>query len=195
MQGVLLCAYIGGGWGQIAPGVDFAAMIRTPAGIQKSLDRCDGHLDFEKALANWLERAEPASPTEQRAVRETTIRLLEDTTDQQVALALSDGLLRHALQDLKREPSIVPKDLARGVYADLRKAAKDQTYKKRAMMVALHGIAADGTGRQRATGFFPRGVLHAGAARSFGGAVFVAAFEEVRGRGATAGRGRGDEGR
>jgi len=125
--------------------MDFAGLIRTPAGIQSALERCDGDPTFETALANWLEMAKPASPADQRAVRETSIRLLKDTTDPQIALALSDGLFRRALQDLKEDASIVPKDLARRVYTELLKATKDQQYKKRAMMVTLYGIAEDGT--------------------------------------------------
>src|SRR5215467_6076163 len=68
---------------QAPPTMDFAELIRTSAGIQKVLERCDGDPDFETALANWLETAKPASGADQRAVRETSIRLLEDTTDPQ----------------------------------------------------------------------------------------------------------------
>src|SRR5882762_3281557 len=99
--------------GQIQRDVDFANLIRTPSSIQRTLERCDGHPDFETALANWLEMAEPTSARDRLAVRETSLRLLEDTTDRQVVLGLSDGLLRHALEDIKRDPGIVPEELAR----------------------------------------------------------------------------------
>src|SRR5229473_2017619 len=84
--------------GEIQRDADFAEMIRTPAGIQKALERCDAHPVFETALANWLEAAEPNSPEDRQAVRKTSLRLLQDTSDPQLVLGLIDGLLRHALQ-------------------------------------------------------------------------------------------------
>src|SRR5713101_1107206 len=92
--------------GEIQRDADFAELIRTPAGIQSTLERCDGHPVFETALANWLEAAEPASPEDRQAVRKTSLRLLQDTSDQQLVLGLIDGLLRHALQDIKMDPAI-----------------------------------------------------------------------------------------
>jgi hypothetical protein len=92
--------------------VDFPDLIRTSSSIQRTLEHCDGHPDFEMALANWLEMAEPSSPRDRQAVRETSLRLLEDTTDRQLVLGLSDGLLRHALEDIKRDPAIVAEELA-----------------------------------------------------------------------------------
>src|SRR5258706_9357682 len=106
------------------PKVNFADLIGTPAGIQRTLEQCDGNRRFESALANWLEMSEPTALVERLAIREISLRLLEDTTDVQVVLGLSDGLLRHALEDVKRDQTIVPEVLARVLYADIRKAAK-----------------------------------------------------------------------
>ena len=125
--------------------VDFAGCIRTRSSIQRTLERCDGHPDFETALANWLEMAEPSSPEDRQAVRETALRLLEDTTDGQLVLGLGDGLLRHALEDIKRDPAIVVEALARALYSDIGKAIKKQKSKATAVLVAAYGLAEDGT--------------------------------------------------
>src|SRR5437773_6715817 len=89
----------------------FPELIKMPGGIQAALEHCDGHPDFEAALANWLEAAKPESAAERRVVREASLQLLEDTADRQVALALIDGLLRHALEDVNRDETIVPERL------------------------------------------------------------------------------------
>jgi hypothetical protein len=125
--------------------VDFADCIRTRSSIQKTLERCDGHPDFETALANWLERAEPSLAEDRQAVRETTLRLLEDTTDSQLVLGLGDGLLRHALEDIKRDPAIVVETLARALYSDIGKAIRKQKSKATAILVAAYGLGEDGT--------------------------------------------------
>jgi hypothetical protein len=130
---------------QIQPDTDFADLIRTPSGIQTTLEHCDGHPDFETALANWLERAEPSSPADRRAVREASLRLLEDTTDRQLVLGLSDGLLRHALEDMNRDPSIDPEALARALHADIAKAVRKRKSKAEAILVPAYGLQEDGT--------------------------------------------------
>jgi hypothetical protein len=130
---------------QIQRDVDFADLIRTPSSIQRTLEHCDGHPDFETALANWLEMAEPSSRWDRQAVRETSLRLLEDTTDRQLVMGLSDGLLRHALEDIKREPAIVAEELARALYADIGKAVKKQKSKATAVLVPAYGLGKDGT--------------------------------------------------
>ena len=130
---------------QIQRDVDFPDLIRTPPGIQRTLEHCDGHPDFETALANWLEMAEPSSPGDRQAVRETSLRLLEDTTDRQLVLGLSDGLLRHALEDINRDPAIVAEELARALYADIGKAVRRQKSKATTAMVPAYGLGEDGT--------------------------------------------------
>jgi len=125
--------------------VDFAELISTPAGIQRALERCDGNPAFEIALANWLEMAQPPVLEDRRAVRETSLRLLEDTTNVQLVFGLVDGLLRHALEDVKRDQTIVTELLARVLYTDIRKAIKGKTYKAKAIPVPVWGIAEDGT--------------------------------------------------
>jgi hypothetical protein len=130
---------------QIQRDVDFPDLIRTPPSIQRTLEHCDGHPDFETALANWLEMAEPSSWGDRQAVRETSLRLLEDTTDRQLVLGLSDGLLRHALEDLKRDPAIVAEELARALYADIGKAVKKHKSKATAVLVPAYGLVEDGT--------------------------------------------------
>ena len=130
---------------QKSPPVDFAELLRTPAGIQKSLERCDGHPEFETALANWLETAQPRSEAERAAIRTTSLRLLEDTADRQLVLGLIDGLLRHAVEDLRRDPAIVPAELARALYADIRKAARNQKSKTASIAVVAHWLAEDGS--------------------------------------------------
>ena len=129
---------------EIPRDADFADAIRTPAGIQELLERCDGHPVFETALANWLETAEPASPADRQAVRKTSLRLLEDTSDPQLVLGLTDGLLRHALQDLKMDPAIVPEELARALYADIAKAVRAHKSKAAAVLVPAYGSREDG---------------------------------------------------
>jgi hypothetical protein len=130
---------------QIPRDTDFADLIRTPSGIQTTLERCDGHPDFETALANWLEMAEPSSPADRQAVRATSLRLLEDTADRQLVLGLSDGLLRHALEDMKRDPSIDAEALARALYADIAKAVRKRKSKAEAIVVPAYGLQEDGT--------------------------------------------------
>jgi hypothetical protein len=127
----------------------FADMIRTPAGIQNTLERCDGHPAFETALANWLETAEPSSPTDRQAVRQTSLRLLQDTTDRQIILGLTDGLLRHALEEIKVNPAIVPEDLARALYTDIARAVRIQRAKIAAVLVPAYGLREDGTVRDQ----------------------------------------------
>jgi hypothetical protein len=127
------------------PAIDFASLIRTPAGIQQALELCDGHPEFETALSNWLETAEPTSPADRKAVRETALRLLGDTTDLQLALGLSDGLLRHDLEDVKRDQTIVPQQLARSLYAGIRRAIGTEKSKAKAVAVTAYGLVVDGT--------------------------------------------------
>jgi hypothetical protein len=124
---------------------DFASLIRTAGGVQSALERCDGHPDFETALANWLEVAEPSSPADRRAVREISLRLLADVTDRQVALALSDGLLRHALEDVKRDESVVPQKLAEALYADFWRAVRNQRSKATAIPIQALELEAGGS--------------------------------------------------
>ena len=130
---------------QTTTDADFAGLIRAPASIQRTLENCDGHPEFETALANWLERAEPSSPVDREAVHKASLRLLEDTTDGQLVLSLSDGLLRHALEDMKRDRAIVPEELAHALYADVGRAVRKQRSKAKAIPVLAHGLAEDGT--------------------------------------------------
>src|ERR1700676_4897868 len=139
--GVIFASGMPGISGPIQRDVDFAELIRTPSGIQRTLERFDGHPEFETALANWLETAGPALPMDRQAVREASLRLLEDTTDRQLVLGLIDGLLRHAMEDIKREPALDPEELARALYAGIRKAAKS----KAAVLVPALGLQEDGT--------------------------------------------------
>ena len=131
--------------GEIQRDADFTEMIRTPAGIQSTLERCDGHPVFETALANWLEAAEPTSPEDRQAVRKTSLRLLQDTSDPQLVLGLIDGLLRHALADIKMDPAIVPADHARALHVDIVKAVRGQRSKLTAVLVPAYGLREDGT--------------------------------------------------
>src|ERR1700680_311765 len=124
---------------------DFADLIKIPASLQRTLERCDGHPDFETALANWLETAEPSLPVDRQAVREASLRLLEDTTDRQLVLGLSDGLLRHALEELKRDPSLDPEALARALYTDIAKAVRKRKSKAEAILAPAYGLQEDGT--------------------------------------------------
>jgi hypothetical protein len=140
--------------------VDFAGCIRTRSSIQRTLERCDGHPAFEMALANWLERAEPSSPEDRQAVRETTLRLLEDTTDRQLVLGLGDGLLRHALEDIKRDSTIVVEALARALYVDIGKAIRRQKSKATAILVAAYGLGDDGTVTDQKQASFLEGFLN-----------------------------------
>lgn len=149
----LLCATLAGSFTNGVPRlsaetntkVEFADLIRTPAGIQRTLERCDGNPAFEISLANWLEMAQPPVLKDRRAVRETSLRLLEDTTNAQLVLGLIDGLLRHALEDVKRDQTIVTELLARVLYADIRKSVKGKLYKAKAIPVPAWGMAEDGT--------------------------------------------------
>jgi hypothetical protein len=134
--------------GEIQRDAGFAEMIRTPAGIQSTLERCDGHPAFETALANWLEAAEPASPEDRQAVRKISLGLLQDTSDQQLVLGLIDGLLRHALADIKMDPAIVPADHARALYADIV-AIRGQRSKATVLVPALGYGKTDGEGEDR----------------------------------------------
>jgi len=139
-------------WAQSQRNVDFAALIRTPADIQATLERCDGHPEFETALANWLETAKPRSPVEEDAIRQTSLRLLEDTTDQQLALGLISGLLQHALEAVKREPAILPKQHAQALYADIAKAVRRHKSKaKESAMLA--SVLGEGLTDARLAGF------------------------------------------
>ncbi len=128
-------------WAQNQRNVDFAALIRTPADIQATLERCDGHPEFETALANWLETAKPRSLAEEEAIRQTSLRLLEDTTDQQLALGLISGLLQHALAAVKRDPAIIPKQHAQALYADIGRAVRRHKSKAKesAMLASVLG--------------------------------------------------------
>ena len=132
--------------------VDFAALIRTPADIQATLEHCDGHPQFETALANWLETAKPRSPAEREAIRLTSLRLLEDTTDQQLALGLINGLLQHELEAMKTDPAIIPKQQAQVLYADIAKAVKRHKSKAKESAL-LASVLAEGLTDTRQAGF------------------------------------------
>jgi hypothetical protein len=123
---------------------DFAALLKTPAGIQSALERCDGHPDFETALANWLEAAQPRSAEESEAIRKTSLRLLEDTSDPQVVLGLLDGLMRQALSELNRDPAIVPEELAKSLYAAIGRAVGRQPRKWAGFPLLAAGLAEGG---------------------------------------------------
>ncbi len=129
---------------QVQQDAGFADLIRTPAGIQATLERCDGHPDFETALANWLETAEPRSQEEREAIRKTSLRLLGDTTDSQVVFGLIDGLLRHALEDVKRDPSVDPKSVAQALYADISRSVSRQRHKTKELAALADGLAEGG---------------------------------------------------
>ena len=122
----------------------FAETIKTPAGIQAALERCDGNPEFETALANWLERTQPQSPEQRDAIRKTSLRLLEDTSDSQVALALLDGMIRQALNDVNRNTSVPPKQAARTLYADIARATGRQPRKSAGIALLTRGLAEDG---------------------------------------------------
>ncbi len=139
-------------WAQSQRNVDFAALIRTPAGIQSTLERCDGDPAFETALANWLETAHPRSAAEREAIRDTTLRLLNDTTDHQVALGLINGLLLHAMEDVKLDPALVPKQHAQALYADIAKAVHQKRSKAKESDV-LASALLEGVTDARQAGF------------------------------------------
>ncbi len=125
--------------------INFGDLISTPARIQKTLERCDGHPDFETALANWLETAQPQTPAERVAIHATSLRLLEDTTDRQLIFGLIDGLLRHAMEDLTRDPAIVPAELAHTLYNEIRKSVRNQRSKTQVIPVVAKWLADDGS--------------------------------------------------
>ena len=133
--------------GKAPQGTDFTQLVQSPAAIQKTLERCDGHPDFEMALANWLETTQPGTATERAAVRETSLRLLEDTTDRQIVLGLLDGLLRHAIEDLQINPAIVPSDSARTLFKDIRKYVKNQRSKANMILIVTRWVAEDGSAK------------------------------------------------
>jgi len=139
-------------WAQSRQPVDFAALIRTPAGIQATLEQCDGHPAFETALANWLETAQGRSPAEREAIRQTSLRLLEDTTDRQLVLSLINGLIRHAMDDVKRDPAIVPTQLAKALYADIGRAAHGRKSTAKESALLAYGLA-EGVTDARQAGF------------------------------------------
>ena len=158
--GVIFAGGMPGISGPIQRDVDFAELIRTPSGIQRTLERCDGHPDFETALANWLETAEPSLPMDRQAVREASLRLLEDTTNRQLVLGLSDGLLRHAMEDIRRDPALDPEEVARALYADIRKAAENRKSKAAAVLVPAFGLQEDGTVTNERQASFLRSFLN-----------------------------------
>jgi hypothetical protein len=130
--------------GQSSQPVDFAALLKTPAGIQSALERCDGHPDFETALANWLEAAQPRSAEEQEAIRKASLRLLEDTSDPQVVLGLLDGLMRQALSELSRDPAVVPEELAKSLYSAIGRAVGRQPRKWAGFPLLASGLKEGG---------------------------------------------------
>jgi hypothetical protein len=158
--GVIFAGATPGISGPIQRDVNFAELIRTPSDIQRTLERCDGHPEFETALANWLETAEPSLTADRQAVREASLRLLEDTTDRQLVLGLSDGLLRHAMEDIKRDPALDPEEVARALYADIRKAAAKQKSKATAVLVPALGLQEDGTVTNERQAIFLSGFLN-----------------------------------
>jgi hypothetical protein len=158
--GVMIAGGIPGFSGPIQRDVDFAELIRTPSDIQRTLERCDGHTEFETALANWLETAEPSLPADRKAVREASLRLLDDTTDRQLVLGLSDGLLRHAMEDIRRDPALDPEEVARALYADIRKAVEKHKSKAAAILVPALGLEEDGTVTNERQASFLRGFLN-----------------------------------
>lgn len=125
--------------------IDFPEIIKTPAEIQKALERCDGDTGFETAFANWIEMAQPRSPAEGVIIRKTSLRLLEDATDRQTVLGLIDGLLRHALEDVKRDQAIIPQNLADSMYRDIVNAVRKRTYKGEEIAAPAYGLADDGS--------------------------------------------------
>jgi hypothetical protein len=130
---------------QTPTNASFADLVRTPANLQIALERCDGNPEFETALANWLETAEPSLPADREAVHKASLRLLEDTNDGQLVLGLLDGLLRHALEDMKRNQTISSEELARALYADIGRAVRAERSKAKAIFVLADGLAEDGT--------------------------------------------------
>ena len=132
---------------------------RTPAGIQAALERCDGHPAFETALANWLETAEPRSREEREAVRNTSLRLLEDTTDTQIVFGLIDGLLRHALEDVRRDPASAPNEVAVALYADIGRAVRRQKHKARELALLAGDLTEGGVVKDERQASFVRNMV------------------------------------
>src|SRR5262245_25644072 len=122
----------------------FAEVIRTPAGLQAALERCDGDPAFETAFANWLESAHAASRGEREAIRRASLRLLEDTTDHQLVLGLIDGLLRHAVEDLESDGATPPVRVARILYADVGKARKNRKSKPSDIALLAENLLSEG---------------------------------------------------
>jgi hypothetical protein len=128
-------------WAEGQPDVDFAELIKTPGDLQRTLEHCDGHPAFETAFANWLETAQPRSPADRDGIRKASLRLLEDTTDRQLVLGLIDGLLRHALEDVKADPALVPGTLARSLYLDIGRRRKSKATE---IALLAYSLAEDG---------------------------------------------------
>jgi hypothetical protein len=137
----------------------FAGLISTPAGIQVALERCDGHPDFETALANWLETAEPRSREEREAVRNTSLRLLEDTTDSQIVFGLIDGLLRHALEDVRRDPANAPKNVALTLYGNISRAVRGQKHKAKELALLAGDLTEGGVVKDERQASFVRDIV------------------------------------
>jgi hypothetical protein len=68
------------------------------------------------------------------------------------ARILIDGLLRHALADLKRDPALVPKQLAQALHADIAKAVNKQRSKAKESAVLAYALA-EGVTDARQAGF------------------------------------------
>ena len=124
---------------------EFAGLLRAPGGMQRALEHCDGHPDFETGFASWLETAQPDSAADQRALRRTSLQLLEDTTDPQIVLALIDGLLRHALEEVRDERAAAPERFARSLYWEILRATGNRAWKTRIIAGPAFGLAEDGS--------------------------------------------------
>lgn len=102
--------------------------LRTPGGRDSLLQLCDESPanmagSFEIAAANMLQAIRPSSAEDRRIVRQASLAVLHTTDDRQVALGLTDQLLRYALEDVRQNGAAETRGLAEAVHEDLLNGA------------------------------------------------------------------------
>jgi hypothetical protein len=100
-------------WAQSLTTPDFGKLIQSPTAIERALEYCDNHPNYEVTLANWLMNARPGSEKDREEIRWASAHLFIDTENRQIELGLAHLLIGSPLEDLARDPGVDPVELAR----------------------------------------------------------------------------------
>ena len=102
--------------------------IKTHGGIDALVQLCDESPastdpSAEVAITNLLQMVQPRSREDRDAIRQAALSVLRTTEDRQIALGLTDLLLRQTLEEQREQPGGEHQALAKVLLADILRGA------------------------------------------------------------------------